>query len=272
MSLDFAPWLERWRLTPDGAPFESLAGRLMFVRHAGAPAILKLTREPEELAGGALMEWWGGEGAARVIAREGEALLLERATGPGRLVDMAHAGPPADDEALRILCRTGAGLHAPRAAPPPDSLVPLEPWFRQLWPTADAEGGVFAVAAKVARSLLDAPTEVSVLHGDLHHGNVLDFGPRGWLAIDPKGLIGDRGFDHANMLCNPDVATALAPGALARRILTVSSASGIAPRRLTAWLVAYLGLSASWTMASGPGDVAATLRICEAAAGLLKAV
>ncbi len=271
MSLDFAPWLERWRLTPDGEPFASLAGRLMFVRHEGAPAILKLTREPEELAGGALMAWWGGRGAARVLAREGEALLLERATGPGRLVDMAHAGPDADDAALRILCLAGAGLHAPRDTETPASLVPLELWFRQLWPTAEAEGGMFAVAAQVARPLLDTPIEVSVLHGDLHHGNVLDFGERGWLAIDPKGLVGDRGFDHANMLCNPDVATTLAPGTLARRIATVSAASGIAPRRLTSGLVAYLGLSASWTLASGPGDVAATLRICEAAAGLLEA-
>lgn len=31
------------------------------------------------------------------------------------------------------------------------------------------------------------------LHGDLHHGNVLDFGASGWLAIDPKGLKGERG-------------------------------------------------------------------------------
>jgi aminoglycoside/hydroxyurea antibiotic resistance kinase len=42
-----------------------------------------------------------------------------------------------------------------------------------------------------------------VLHGDLHHGNVLDFGLRGWLAIDPKGLLGERGFDFANIFTNP---------------------------------------------------------------------
>lgn len=51
-----------------------------------------------------------------------------------------------------------------------------------------------------------------VLHGDVHHGNVLNFGARGWLAIDPRGLVGERAFDHANLLCNPDVATAAASG------------------------------------------------------------
>lgn len=49
---------------------------------------------------------------------------------------------------------------------------------------------------------------MAVLHGDLHHGNVLDFGPLGWLAIDPKGLHGESGFDYANILSNPDRASA----------------------------------------------------------------
>jgi streptomycin 6-kinase len=40
--------------------------------------------------------------------------------------------------------------------------------------------------------LLTTQREKVVLHGDMHHGNVLNFGSRGWLAIDPKGLIGER--------------------------------------------------------------------------------
>ncbi len=58
-----------------------------------------------------------------------------------------------------------------------------------------------------ARSLLAAQREVGALHGDIHHGNILDFGPeRGWLAIDPNRLCGDRAFDYANLFCNPDIA------------------------------------------------------------------
>ena len=245
----FEPWLKMWDLTPDGDGFGSLAGRLMPVRQAGAAAMLKVSHAPEEIRGGALMAWWAGEGAARVLGRQGDALLLERAMGPGSLAEMARNG--RDDEATRILCAVGAGLHAPRAADPPDSLVPLEPWFRQLWPTARAEAGVFAKSAAVARTLLGAPREISVLHGDLHHGNVLDFGPRGWLAIDPKGLLGDRGYDHANMVCNPDVETATTPGALARRVSVISRAADLEPRRLLSWILAYCGLSASWTLSDG---------------------
>ncbi|HEX5378305.1 MAG TPA: aminoglycoside phosphotransferase family protein [Phenylobacterium sp.] len=268
MAHDFRPWLDRWNLVPDGEPFASLAGELMPVRRDGAPAILKLTHAPEEIAGGALMEWWAGDGAARVLARQGEALLLERAMGTASLPDMARGG--RDDEATRILCQAGARLHAVRPSAPPASLVPLEPWFRQLWPTAASRGGIFATSAEIARSLLDQPLEVGVLHGDLHHGNVLDFGDRGWLAIDPKGLLGDRGYDHANLLCNPDVETVTAPGVFVRRLEVAGEAAGIAPRRLLSWVLAYCGLSASWTLGQG-GDASPAVTIAEMAAGMLRA-
>ncbi len=245
----FEPWLSRWGLTPDGAGFASLAGRLLPVRQAGAAAILKLSHASEEIAGGVLMAWWGGDGAARVLAREGEALLLERATGARSLAAMARGGE--DDAATRILCAAGERLHAPRPAPPPASLVPLQTWFRQLWPTAEAHGGLYAKSAVAARALLAEPREVGVVHGDLHHGNVLDFGPRGWLAIDPKGLVGERSYDYPHIIMNPDVDTATAPGRLARRVEVICEAAHVDPRRLLTWIVAYAGLSASWTLGDG---------------------
>jgi streptomycin 6-kinase len=245
----FAPWLSRWRLTPDGEGFGSLAGKLLPVRCDGEPAILKVSHAPEEIAGGALMEWWGGDGAARVLAREGDALLLERATGARSLAEMARGGD--DDAATRILCAAGDALHAPRPSPPPDTLVPLERWVRQLWPAAEAHGGFYAKSAAAMRQLLAEPREVSVVHGDLHHGNVLDFGPRGWLAIDPKGVLGERSYDYPHIIMNPDVETATAPGRLARRVQVICEAARVEPRRLLQWIVAYAGLSACWTLGDG---------------------
>lgn len=261
------PWLDRWDLVPDGEPFTAphTGSRLLFVRARGAPAILKVTASAEEIAGGALMAWWDGQGAAAVMAREGGALLLERATGTSDLARMAREG--RDDEAGAILCAAAAALHARRPGEPPATLVPLERWFRDLWPAAESHGGVMAKAAATARRLLDQPREVGVLHGDLHHGNVLDFGERGWLAIDPKGLVGDRGYDHANMLCNPNVETALA--AFDRRVAVTAAGAGLEPVRLLSWMLAYCGLSAAWSMADGPGDAAATLRLADRAAGAL---
>src|SRR5690349_1868059 len=182
---DFSLYLERWSLVPDGDPVVTRSSRLLPVRRGREPAMLKIGVHPEESRGAAVMIWWNGSGAARVIEHDGDAVLLERATGCRSLADMAVHGE--EDAASRILCDVVARLHAPRdSAPPP--LVPLAQWFRALDPMALREGGILVRSAETARRLLADPRDVVALHGDVHHLNVLDFEARGWLAIDPKGL------------------------------------------------------------------------------------
>lgn len=253
----FDAYLQRWNLAPVGAPITTPAARLLPVLHEGQPAMLKISHEQDEREGGVLMRWWDGQGAARVLAHDDDAILLERATGTRSLAEYARNG--RDDEATRIICDVLARLHAPRAkAPPP--LRTLESWFVDLWPMAQAQGGVLADCARHARALLDDPRDPAVLHGDVHHDNILDFGERGWLVIDPKRLHGERAFDYANIFCNPDLAdprppVAIVPGCFDRRFALITHASGLEPRRLLQWIAAWCGLSAAWFM--GDGDDAA---------------
>jgi streptomycin 6-kinase len=261
----FDEYLRRWRLTPDGDPIVTHSSRLLPVRRDGAPAMLKIAVEAEEKRGGLLMAWWDGQGAARVLAQDGKALLLERAEGKDSLLEMAMNG--CDDEASRIICAVVARLHAPRGPPPPD-LIPLARWFQDLAPAAAAHGGILTLCTATARRLLDSPQDVVVLHGDIHHGNILDFGPRGWLAIDPKRLIGERGFDYANLFCNPELETVTAPGRLARQLDVVIEASGLKRRRLLEWILAYAGLSAAWFLSDGAA-AGTDLKVAELAAAEL---
>lgn len=240
--------LARWDLVPDGEPIETPSSLLLPVRHNGVPAMLKIAREDEERRGGALMAWWNGDGAARVLAQHGPALLLERVDGPRSLAAMVAVG--LDDEASRVLCDVAMRLHAPRSGPPPE-LVPLARWFKALAPAARTHGGLLAEADSAAQALLADPRDVVVLHGDIHHGNVLDGGERGWLAIDPKGLLGERTFDFVNILRNPDFATALTPGRFARQIEVLTAAASIERQRLVDWTLAFAGLSAAWHLADG---------------------
>jgi len=226
----FDDYIARWGLAPDGNPITTCTSRLLPVRCAGAPAMLKVALAAEERRGAQVMEWWGGDGAARVLARAGDALLLERAIGGAALIEMARGG--RDDEASRVICHVAARLHAPRSRPP-DALVPLARWFAELEPAGARYGGLLAHAAATARELLSTARDVAVLHGDLHHGNVLDGGgARGWVAIDPKGLVGERCFDFANIFCNPDLETATAPARLARQANTVAAAARLDRRKL----------------------------------------
>jgi streptomycin 6-kinase len=268
--LDVRPetWMSRWRLTPDGEPISTphTGSLLIPVLHDGAPAILKITTEEEEVRGANLMVWYGGDGAARVLAHEGPALLLERLTGTRDLARMARAGH--DDEASRIICAVVTRLHAPRSRPLPASLVPMAVWFRQLEPAAARYGGILTKSAAAAGELLASPQEIVALHGDVHHGNILDGGERGWLAIDPKGVLGERGFDYANLFRNPDAMVATAPGRLQRQVRIVAEAGKLDPRRLLTWILAYAGLGAAWTLDSG-GEDGAGLTIAAAAASQL---
>lgn len=262
--------LARWNLVVDGEPIVTHSSRLLPVRVRGEPAMLKIAGEEEERRGAAVLAWWGGsgEGAARVLAHDDQAVLMERAVGERSLIELARTG--RDDEATRVLCGAVASLHGRSDRPAPGLLVPLDRWFRDLEPAADRFGGVLRDSAVVARDLLADPRDAVPLHGDLHHGNVLDFGPRGWLAIDPKGLLGERGFDLANIFCNPDFAVATAPGRLSRQADIVVAETGVKRGRLVRWILAYAGLSAAWTLGDGD-DAGLALAVAEIAARELAA-
>src|SRR6476660_5473127 len=90
-------------------------------------------------------------------------------------------------------------------------------------------------------------------------------GPRGWLAIDPKGLCGERGFDFVNIFCNPDFALATAPGRLVRQAMVVPEVAGLERKRLLQSILSYAGLSAAWTIRDGD-DSKLALSVAEAAA------
>ncbi len=248
MNSALIPYMQRWQLQPDGQAFETHSSLLMPVRYQGAAAMLKIAREQEEKFGGLLMCWWQGEGAARVLAWHEDGILLERAQGSRSLPQMVRDGD--DRQATEILCQVVARLHAPRAEPLPE-LIPLHQWFNSLWPAAQAHGGMLRLSARVAAELLTSPRGQTVLHGDIHHDNVLDFGERGWLVIDPKRLYGERAFDYANIFCNPNYGIATDPDIFQRRVVQICQLAGLERQRLLQWILAWAGLSAAWFMEDG---------------------
>ncbi len=254
---DLSPWLNRWNLSLEAEPWSTPSSRLAMVRRRDSrtPAVLKVPLISEEQRGCRLMSWWAGEGAARVYSAEDEAVLLERAVAEVSLRSMSEAATPpqweSDGEATRIMLTVVARLHDRPQVDAPYDLVPLATWFRELFSLADRVGGYFARAAATAEELLADQRDCRVLHGDIHHENVLWFGPeRGWLAIDPKGLVGEVTVDYANLLTNPGPAVTLRPGRFAQQIDLISAETRIDRERLLQWVVAWAGLSAAWHQTS----------------------
>ena len=248
-----------WSLVPDGRPFATATSLLAPVRDAdGRPAMLKLARLDEEVRGGRALVAWSGRGTVPVLRHSGPALLLPRATG-GDLVDVWRQG--GDEVALDRIADLAGHVHAVPLASEPfqqADLVPLERWFAALRRAGERRGGLWAAAWHEARALLDDRSDETPLHGDLHHGNVLDFGAfaglghLGWRSIDPKGLRGDRAFDFACALLNPvRSASGGDPRRMRARAQRLAARASVDAERVLAWTQAFATLSAAWAVEDG---------------------
>jgi streptomycin 6-kinase len=245
-------------------------GQMAALKQASAAA----ARE-EAVSGNDFLQWRSGSGAVQLLARADNFSLLEWA-GAVRLGD--HLIQHGDEEAARIAGDVIRRIHSPGAHPAPASLIPLDTWFGSLFRTArsavnSADGRHFAETAKLAGRLLARQRDVKPLHGDVHHDNIL-FGSRGWLAIDPKGLIGDPAYDVANIFQNP---VGYAKRSDPQRILLMAGTMAEAIDRdvetVLEYAFAYSGLSAAWFLEAGDRDAAdSTLEIGRAIGSVLAQV
>lgn len=224
----------RLGLQLDGAPFTSLSSLNCPVTLGGNPAFLKVTNEPEELAGARALERWGGDGAVHVLARDGNAIVLERAGRTLRSV-VSH-----DIEATRIICAVADRLHRHRVEGLED-FPTLRVWFSSLFADTSPR---FDQVREIAGRLLEHHSQPVLLHGDLHHENVLHHDERGWLAIDPKGLLGPREFDYCTIFTNPSRRLALTH--FDARLKIVAATAHIDHADLLCWIAAWSALSATW--------------------------
>ena len=231
--LDLAGYVAAWNLSSPTWLASTPTSEVYRVDLAGDAAVLKLLTPlgvADESCGATALRIFNGDGAVRLIRADARAHLVEYAEGPDLIgVD--------DDRAAELLAEVLVALGGARAPHAKETLWSLQRRFRSLFEHADraqrhgavigrrhdvawhGDGGLDDNAARlgpadvecasqlvhgadVARALLEQPESEGVLHGDLHHANVR-FSPRGVLAIDPKGLYGERAYEAANLLCNP---------------------------------------------------------------------
>lgn len=245
--------LQDWGAVPTGEAWTTPSSSLAAGTRRSVPVIAKVARVEEERRGGLLMAWWSAHGGLPVLEQQDDALLMRRATGARDLAGWSTGG--RDDDAVDVLVDAVAALHAMPPPPAAIGLVPLRTWFRALVDRPQQDP-LLDRAAAIARDLLSEPAPQLALHGDVHHGNVLDLGDR-WAAIDPKALTGAREFDLANLFCNP--APAVAIDRLEARLERAADRAAVDEDRLAAWVLAWCGLSLTW---SGVGeDAPATLEV-----------
>ncbi len=252
---------------------ETKTSRIFRVRHAGAGTAVVKDLKPigmeDELRGADYLAWRDGLGAVRLVARHGSTLLLEDA---GDLTLLHHLDSHGDAAATAIFADVLRKLHAPADLPPPAVLHPLRDWFGSLFELARvSHDPLIARGAHTADALLGDQHDVRPLHGDLHHENILH-APRGWLAIDPKGLVGDAAYDSGNAFYNPlgrdDLR--LDPDRIVGMAEALAAALDREPSTVLRWGLAHACLSASWHLEDGSAEKASrSLGVAAAIASVL---
>lgn len=252
--MDAPAFPKRWKVSAPELIAETFSSRIWkVVLDDGSPAVVKALKPfddvEDELRGEHYLAWRRGEGAVRLLGREGHSMLLEYAGDRLLSHELAEQG---DNAATAIAAEVMAKLFAPSDHPFPPELQPLRTRFASLFKKAKADrdagaGSLYVEAAAIAERLLADPHDIKPLHGDLHHDNIIH-GPRGWLAIDPKGVFGDPGFDAANMLYNPLERDDLcgAPERIAHMAEIFAKTLGQTPRAILDHAIAWGCLSASW--------------------------
>jgi streptomycin 6-kinase len=249
----------RWGVAEAQLIAETFSSRIWKVaRDDGSIAVVKDLKPfddvEDELRGAHWLAWRNGHGAVKLLDLDGQRMLLEYA-GDRMLLD--HLNVHGDRAATEIAAELLGELFLPSNRAVPGDLQPLAARFASLFKKAqedrrDGKASLYVEAASIAERLLAAPKQVRPLHGDLHHENILH-GQRGWLAIDPKGVLGDPGFDAANWFYNPldRVDLCLNPERIAFMAEAFARALGQEVTDILDHAIAYGCLSSSWHAEDG---------------------
>lgn len=252
--------VDEWELGTDGDATHGHASLVLPVRtSAGTRAVLKIGfPDPESEHEALALQRWQGSGAVRLLRADPHrrALLLERLHGE----DLTEHWDVQACEVVGGLYRT---LH-----------VPAPPQLRTLSSYADRVADRLAAlprstplpprfvdqARALARSFAaDDASDGTLVHTDLHYGNVLVDDVGEWRAIDPKPLSGDPHYEVAPLLWNrfDELAGRVREG-VRDRFFAAVDAGGLDEERARDWVVVRMLDLARQRLEDPPGVARAT--------------
>jgi streptomycin 6-kinase len=221
----------------------------------GAAAVLKVGFPgPELLLEIEALRIFDGDGYVRLIESDAGlgAMLLERLT-PGTPLSSVE-----DD--VRATAIAAGVMRDHRNPIPPGSHFPtVADWTKGIARLRlRFEGGTGPLPPRLVEQaerlfveFIPSSAEPVLLHGDLHHDNILMAERRPWLAIDPKGLVGEPAYEMGALLRNPRPLIASEQHLdrlMARRVAQLSDELGFDRQRVTGWGIAQAVLSACWSV------------------------
>ncbi|MFF1262899.1 MULTISPECIES: aminoglycoside phosphotransferase family protein [unclassified Streptomyces] len=243
-------FVERWDLRVDGPAMHGMAALVLpVVRGDGTPAVVKFQILDEETEGEPVaLRVWDGAGAVRLLDHDDATgtMLLERLDS-GRMLDSVEDSRKAVLVIAELLARLTSG-------PAPEGMRRLSGIAADM--LAQVPSALAAVPGPADRALLAdcaaAVREVAdeagdrLLHWDLHFENVLAAEREPWLAIDPKPLAGDPGFD-----LKPAIDNRFDADEVVWRFDAMSGVLGLDRERARAWTLGRVLQDSLWEIEDG---------------------
>lgn len=214
------------------------------------PIILKLGLDNEALRLEAFaLKCFAGCGAVKVLAEDKGTLLLERAM-PG--TSLQSYFPAREHESIEIACRLMKKLHQTNI-PAAHNFLHIQDWLTALDKDWNIPHEYLQKARKLRDQLLKTAGPDVLLHGDLHHDNILQNG-NDWVVIDPKGVIGEPAYEVAAFIRNPmpDLLNIQDPEQMIQsRIKGFANLIDIPVKRILDWCFVQAVLAWVWALEDG---------------------
>jgi len=243
---------KRWQLTlrpPFDLSFNYVAPAIDAI---GNSVVLKVGVPNAELTSEIqALRLYDSNGAVRLLDFDTEkgALLMEQLI-PGH--SLSTLSEPANDEDMtRIAARVMRQLWRP--LPAGHTFATVGQWpsgLKRLRERFDGGTGPFPkrlveMAECLFDELLSSASTPVLLHGDLHHMNILKSQDT-WKAIDPKGVAGEPCYDVCALLLNPNVRFSTDVQIQRRRLEILAEELSLDSQRMRGYAVAHAVLSAWW--------------------------
>jgi len=257
ISSGLARAVDRWGITL-GEPYADVHPNNLVYRctlRDGRPAVVKTEPDrgddDEFLTGIDALVLYAGRGMVRVLEVDRDERIV--------LMELVVPGEPLwetpIDRALEAVASVMAKL---RMEPPDRHQFPDVCAYHRAWPNhvrlyggpGPIDADLFDISERLFIELCDSSAAPVVLHGDLHYGNVLSSDRDGWLAIDPKGVIGEPCYEVGDLFRNRVdelYETSDPVQAMRLRVAALADLTGFDRERIRVWSLAQAVLSEVWT-------------------------
>lgn len=194
---------EKWKLNNLRLSSHLSHNLILFAVQDGLPVVLKLSLPRKDFEQEIkVLKIYDGRGVAKLLDFDLEkGGMLQEAILPG--THLKELFPEEEDQAISIAVDVMKRVHAVKLDSEASNLPKIESWLASLNSNyQDIPNELLMKARTLTSDLIKSQDSPVLLHGDLHHDNILKSKDH-WVAIDPKGVIGEPAYEVGAFIRNP---------------------------------------------------------------------